>query len=364
MAVVTLDRLTKIYDRSHAPAADSVTLKIGDGEFMVLLGPSGCGKTTTLRMIAGLESITSGALSIDGRMVNALPAKDRDIAMVFQSYALYPHMSVKDNLGFGLRRRSVPRVEIDARVKSVAETLGLSALLERKPHALSGGQRQRVALGRAIVRDPKVFLFDEPLSNLDAALRVSTRGELAKLHRRIGATMIYVTHDQVEAMTLGQRICIMNGGKVVQVGPPLEVYRRPANAFVAAFLGNPPMNLLPAVVIDAPDGRSLKVGNDVFRLPAERMPPQPPGATVTLGIRPENVTLASTANGAQAAIDGEVTQLEPLGAETIVFARVQGIERELVARIEPDAAAPIGARCRFHFSLSAAHVFDSAGNAL
>ena len=250
MAVVTLDRLTKIYDRGHAPAADAVSLDIRHGEFMVLLGPSGCGKTTTLRMIAGLESISSGTLSIDGRVVNGVPAKDRDIAMVFQSYALYPHMSVKENLAFGLRRRAVPRDEIERRVTGVAATLGLSPLLDRRPHALSGGQRQRVALGRAIVRDPKVFLFDEPLSNLDAALRVSTRGEIAALHRRLGATMIYVTHDQVEAMTMGSRICIMNGGKVVQVGEPLEVYRRPANTFVASFLGNPPMNLLKAVVTD------------------------------------------------------------------------------------------------------------------
>jgi multiple sugar transport system ATP-binding protein len=193
---------------------------------------------------------------------------------------------------------------------------------------------------------------------------VSTRGELAKLHRRIGATMIYVTHDQVEAMTLGQKICIMNGGKVIQVGPPLEVYRRPANTFVAAFLGNPPMNLIPAVVVDAPDGRSLKVGDSVLKLPAERMPPQPPGAEVTLGIRPENVALAATACEVTAAIDGEVTQLEPLGAETIVFARMPGIEREMVARVDPDAAAPIGARCTFHCDLAAAHVFDSAGNAV
>ena len=276
MAVVTLDRLTKIYERGHAPAADAVSLEIRHGEFMVLLGPSGCGKTTTLRMIAGLESISSGTLSIDGRIVNGVPAKERDIAMVFQSYALYPHMSVKENLAFGLRRRAVPRDEIERRVTGVAATLGLSPLLDRKPHALSGGQRQRVALGRAIVRDPKVFLFDEPLSNLDAALRVSTRGEISALHRRLGATMIYVTHDQVEAMTMGSRICIMNGGKVVQVGEPLEVYRRPANTFVASFLGNPPMNLMQAVVTDDPGGRGFASARGRSPLPAERMPPLPP----------------------------------------------------------------------------------------
>src|SRR5829696_8196098 len=284
MAVVTLDRLTTLYDRHHAPAVESVSLEIRHGEFMVLLGPSGCGKTTTLRMIAGLESITSGSLSIDGRVVNGVPAKDRDIAMVFQSYALYPHMSVKKNLAFGLQRRAVPRDEIERRVTSVAATLGLSQLLDPRPHALSGGQRQRVALGRAIVRDPKVFLFDEPLSNLDAALRVSTRGEIAALHRRLGATMIYVTHDQVEAMTMGTRICIMNRGHVVQVGTPIEVYRRPANTFVASFLGNPPMNLLPALATGQAEGRELRIGEGSIRVPADRMPPLPSGSKATCGM--------------------------------------------------------------------------------
>jgi multiple sugar transport system ATP-binding protein len=289
MAVVAIDKLTKIYDRGHAPAADNVSLNIAHGEFMVLLGPSGCGKTTTLRMVAGLESISSGTVSIDGRIVNQVPAKDRDIAMVFQSYALYPHMSVKDNLAFGLKRRAVDRAEIERRVASVAGILGLAELLGRKPHALSGGQRQRVALGRAIVRDPKVFLFDEPLSNLDAALRVSTRGEISALHRRLGATMIYVTHDQVEAMTMGTRICIMNGGRVAQVGPPLEVYHHPANTFVASFLGNPPMTLLPAVAMDKSGGRCLKVGDSEIELPRNRRPQLQPGSQVNFGIRPEHV---------------------------------------------------------------------------
>src|SRR6187551_3243044 len=272
MAVVTIDKLTKIYDRGHAPAADNVSLDIAHGEFMVLLGPSGCGKTTTLRMIAGLESISSGTLSIDGRVVNQVPAKDRDIAMVFQSYALYPHMTVKDNLAFGLKRRSIQRAEIERRVVAVADTLGLSGLLDRKPHALSGGQRQRVALGRAIVRDPKVFLFDEPLSNLDAALRVGMRGELIKLHHRLGVTMIYVTHDQVEAMTMGDRICIMNGGKVVQIGSPLEVYRNPADTFVARFLGSPPMNLIEALLERSGDGFAVQSAG--ITVPISRVPPQ------------------------------------------------------------------------------------------
>ena len=362
MAVVTLDRLTKIYDRGHAPAADAVSLDIRHGEFMVLLGPSGCGKTTTLRMIAGLESISSGTLSIDNRVVNAVPAKDRDIAMVFQSYALYPHMSVKENLAFGLRRRAVPRDEIERRVSGVAATLGLSQLLERRPHALSGGQRQRVALGRAIVRDPKVFLFDEPLSNLDAALRVSTRGEIAALHRRLGATMIYVTHDQVEAMTMGSRICIMNGGKVVQVGEPLDVYRRPANTFVASFLGNPPMNLMKGIVTDEPGGRQIRIGTATFSLPAERMAPLPPNTDIIFGIRPEKVSGTPQPGGAT--IEVEIVQVEPLGAETIFAGRIAGVERPVFARVGPDVAVKVGEGRQLGIDLSAAHVFDADGNAL
>src|SRR5262245_26357370 len=364
MAVGTIDKLTKVYDHGHAPAADNVSLDIAHGEFMVLLGPSGCGKTTTLRMIAGLESISSGTLFIDGRLVNEVPAKDRDIAMVFQSYALYPHMSVEDNLAFGLKRRSVPRAEIERRVKTVAGTLGLSGLLDRKPHSLSGGQRQRVALGRAIVRDPKVFLFDEPLSNLDAALRVSTRGEIGKLHRRLGATMIYVTHDQVEAMTLGQRICIMNGGKVVQVGPPLEVYKRPANTFVAAFLGNPPMNLLPASVTGGSEGLALKLGEATFVLPAWGAPRLPAGTALTLGIRPESIVERPRNGAAFASVEAEVVQVEPLGAETIIATRLAGIERDVMARIGADPDVEVGSKCTLSFDLAAAHLFDASGAAI
>ena len=364
MAVVAIDKLTKVYDRGHAPAADNVSLDIAHGEFMVLLGPSGCGKTTTLRMIAGLESISSGTVSIDGRIVNQVPAKDRDIAMVFQSYALYPHMSVKDNLAFGLRRRSVDRAEIERRVANVAGILGLAELLGRKPHALSGGQRQRVALGRAIVRDPKVFLFDEPLSNLDAALRVSTRGEISALHRRLGATMIYVTHDQVEAMTMGTRICIMNGGRVAQVGPPLEVYRNPANTFVASFLGNPPMTLLPAIATDKAGGRCLKVGtarSSCRRAAALRFSL---ARTVTFGIRPEHVAQGPAANGAATPIDAEIVRVEPLGAETIVIARLPGVEKLVFARLAGDAIFPIGERRQLFLDVGKAHVFDSDGLAL
>ena len=363
MAVVALDKLTKIYDGGQLPAADAVSLEVRHGEFMVLLGPSGCGKTTTLRMIAGLESISSGTLSIDGRVVNNVPAKDRDIAMVFQSYALYPHMSVADNLAFGLRRRSVERAEIGRRVAAVADTLGLTGLLHRKPHALSGGQRQRVALGRAIVRDPKVFLFDEPLSNLDASLRVSTRGEISKLHRRLGATMIYVTHDQVEAMTLGQRICIMNGGRIVQVGPPLEVYRRPTNTFVASFLGNPPMNLLPARVAEGKGGLAIRLGGEILELKVGQYPTLPAGAAITLGIRPESIAEHANPRASErfVGIEAEIVQIESLGAETILAARIPGIESDIVARVGPEAGATVGERRSLLLDLSAVHLFDATG---
>ena len=364
MAIVTLDKLTKIYDRDHGAAADNVSLEIGHGEFMVLLGPSGCGKTTTLRMIAGLESITDGTLSIDGKVVNKVPAKDRDIAMVFQSYALYPHMTVKNNLAFGLRRRSVPRAEIEEKVRRVADTLELGSLLGRRPHALSGGQRQRVALGRAIVRDPKVFLFDEPLSNLDAALRVSTRVEIAALHRRLGATMIYVTHDQIEAMTMGTRICIMNGGRVMQVGKPLDVYRRPVNTFVAGFLGNPPMNLVPATITDDDGGRTVRVGETALRIPAERAPASTPGSPVTFGIRAEHVALTAGPAGDRAEVAGEVVQVESLGAETIVMTRLAGVEKTFVARVAGDAAVRVGDRCPLFLDLTETHLFDAQGQSM
>jgi multiple sugar transport system ATP-binding protein len=364
VAVVTLQQLTKAYDRSHQPAADSVSLDVPHGEFMVLLGPSGCGKTTTLRMIAGLESITSGTLSIDGRRVNDVAAKDRDIAMVFQSYALYPHMSVKDNLAFGLRRRSIEKAEIERRVQNAAGILGLAELMQRKPHALSGGQRQRVALGRAIVREPKVFLFDEPLSNLDASLRVSTRGEISALHRRLGTTMIYVTHDQVEAMTMGTRICIMNKGRVVQVGAPLDVYRKPVNTFVASFLGNPPMNLLPAVVVEGGNGRRLNLGGTTLDVPSDRVGGLPRDATVTLGIRPENVAAVRGTASAQAEFQADIVQVERLGAETLVVSRLRGVDTKFIARINGDVDVKVGEKRPLFADLSTAHVFDNSGLSL
>ena len=349
MATVELSEVSKRYDAGGALAVDRVSLRVEDGEFMVFLGPSGCGKSTTLRMIAGLESITEGELRIDAARMNDVPAMSRDIAMVFQSYALYPHMSVRDNLAFGLRRRGVARDEIVARVARVAETLGLSPYLDRKPHALSGGQRQRVALGRAIVRDPKVFLLDEPLSNLDAALRVSTRAELIRQHRRLGTTMIYVTHDQVEAMTMGSRICIMNEGRIAQTGRPMEVYRDPADTFVARFLGSPGMNLLPAEAC----GSGLHVGGATLPLPAGRGP-------VILGIRPEDLyEPGSVPEGTQTAeLLAEIDTVEPLGAETLLSFTLPGHPATLTARAGREARARPGERVALQVDLSALRLFD------
>src|SRR4030081_569931 len=293
MAQVVLKDLNKEYDEVHA--VKDVNLTIRDKEFMVLVGPSGCGKTTTLRMVAGLEEITSGEISIGDRVVNDLPPKDRDIAMVFQNYALYPHMSVYDNMAFGLKLRKFPKPEIKKRVQDAEQILGIEELLDRRPKALSGGQRQRVAVGRAIVRQPKVFLFDEPLSNLDAKMRVQMRTEITKLHQRLQATMIYVTHDQIEAMTMGDRIVVMNNGKVQQIDTPLKLYNEPDNLFVAGFLGSPPMNFIngelkqdrDAIVFKEMQGGTIEVrfadrpqARDFFRKP------------MLLGIRPEDIELA------------------------------------------------------------------------
>ncbi len=264
MANVRLEGVRKIYQDGGHVAVHGVDLVVADGEFVVLVGPSGCGKSTTLRMIAGLESITAGRLFIGDRLVNDVPPKDRDIAMVFQNYALYPHMTVRENLAFALQLRKLPAAEIERRVQLAASTLGLDEVLDRKPRQLSGGQRQRVAVGRAIVREPAVFLFDEPLSNLDAKLRVQTRREIAKLHRDLGATMIYVTHDQVEAMTLGDRIVVMNAGRVQQVDTPLALYDRPANRFVAGFIGSPAMNFVEGTVSDR---RAFTARGDAFVIP-------------------------------------------------------------------------------------------------
>jgi multiple sugar transport system ATP-binding protein len=320
MASVRLEGVKKVYPNGHV-AAHGLDLEIPDGEFMVLVGPSGCGKSTALRMVAGLETPTGGRIFIGDRDVTALPPQERDIAMVFQTYALYPHMTVRDNLAFGLRMRGAGREVIDRRVEEASRALALDPVLDRKPAQLSGGQRQRVALGRAIVREPKVFLFDEPLSNLDAKLRVETRAELARLHRRLAATVVYVTHDQEEAMTLGSRVAVMRDGFLQQVAPPMELYRRPVNRFVAGFVGSPAMNFLPGGLI----GKSVP----------------PPGRDLTLGIRPHDVEVVSPGAGN---LDAWVDVVEPRGSELLVYLRLganhDGPELRVVAppelTIEPE----------------------------
>jgi len=363
MGEVAIHALSKRYDGSSEFAVKAVTITVRDGEFMVLLGPSGCGKSSVLRMIAGLEPITSGTVAIDGRIMNAVPAKDRDIAMVFQSYALYPHMDVFNNLAFGLRRRGVARPEIERRVKSVAVQLGLDPYLKRKPHALSGGQRQRVALGRAIVRAPKVFLFDEPLSNLDAALRLTTRNELIRQQREIGITAIYVTHDQLEAMTMGHRICIMDKGEVVQIGAPLEVYRNPANTFVAKFLGSPPMNLLPVSTDAGPDGYRFSLGGATWPAngwAAEKLSAL--GGQALIGIRPEDLYEASPRPGDANIVPlpaATVAAVEPLGAETLVVLTLEGVVPEVIARVGRETKLRPGDAAAFMVDTVAMHVFDT-----
>ena len=305
-AGVSFEHVVKVYAKGQKPAVDDFTFEVHPGEFLVLVGPSGCGKSTTLRMVAGLELPTSGCIKIGARDVTNLPPKDRDIAMVFQNYALYPHMTVRENMSFALRLRHVPKPEIARRVDAAAETLGLSSYLDRLPKALSGGQRQRVAVGRAIVREPAVFLFDEPLSNLDAKMRVEMRAEIVRLHHRLGATMIYVTHDQTEAMTMGDRIVVMEGGRIQQAAPPLEVYDHPANKFVASFIGTPPMNLLPPGVLDL--GR-------------------------TVGVRPEHRRVFPAADAPEGALLAHVDIVEPLGAETLVHAVLDARKTPVVARV-------------------------------
>jgi multiple sugar transport system ATP-binding protein len=361
MATVRLDNICKGYGNGAALAVDRADFTVGDGEFMVLLGPSGCGKSTTLRMIAGLESITSGELSINGRVVNDVPAKDRDIAMVFQSYALYPHMTVADNLGFGLRRRAVAAAEIKRRVTETAEMLGLTPYLARKPGALSGGQRQRVALGRAMVREPQVFLFDEPLSNLDAALRVNTRNELIRQHQRLGSTMIYVTHDQVEAMTMGSRICVMNAGRVVQIGAPLDVYWNPADTFVARFLGSPPMNLVELPVVR--DGDAILAGQSSIAAPLTLWSPGMlapyVGRTLIVGVRAEDLSPGAGPPGS-GRIMATVFAVEPLGAETLLAMEIDGVKGEVTARLGRNVSARAGDQVTMHFNPAAVHLFDPA----
>jgi multiple sugar transport system ATP-binding protein len=354
MAQVTLKKVTKRY--GDVEAVRGVSLEIADQELAVLVGPSGCGKSTTLRMIAGLESISDGEVLIGDRRVNDVAPKDRDIAMVFQSYALYPHMTVRQNLAFGLKMRRTPRREIDAAVDQAAKILGIEALLGRKPKQLSGGQRQRVAMGRAIVRRPAVFLFDEPLSNLDAALRVQMRTEISRLHSRLKTTMVYVTHDQVEAMTLADRIVVMKDGEIQQVGPPLELYNRPVNRFVAGFIGTPAMNFAAGELVE-------RGGEISFTAKGVTVPLSPDSATgaagareVILGVRPQDLTLGSGENGC--AFEARVDVLEPMGSEVYLY--LDSPWGDLVARVEGSCSAREGDNVQMTVPPNRVHLFDGA----
>ncbi len=367
MARVVLENLVKTYPEKTGPgvtAVKSINLEIADREFMVLVGPSGCGKSTTLRMIAGLEEVSSGTISIADKVVNDVLPKDRDIAMVFQNYALYPHMSVYENMAFGLKLRKFPQAEIEARVREAAAMLGLTDYLDRRPKALSGGQRQRVAVGRAIVRKPKVFLFDEPLSNLDAKMRVSTRTEISKLHARLGATMIYVTHDQVEAMTMGDRICVMKDGEIQQVAAPLELYNHPANMFVAGFIGSPPMNFFRGTIRKVGDELSFIESNDRTAPVAIKLCGTLAAKAcaclerpVVLGIRPEDVLIASDAHAANS-VEATVEVSEPMGAETLLH--LEAGATHFVVRTRSAENFEFDQRLRVLIDVSKAHLFDAA----
>ena len=350
MAQVHLKQVKKTYGSKAKPVdvIHGISIDITDGEFVVIIGPSGCGKSTLLRMVAGLEDISGGEIVIGERIVNNLEPKDRDIAMVFQNYALYPHMSVLENMSYGLKIRGLGRSEITQRVKRAAQILELSSLLHRRPSELSGGQRQRVAMGRAIVREPAVFLFDEPLSNLDAKLRIQMRLEIQQLHRTLGTTSLYVTHDQVEAMTLGQRIIVMNGGRAEQIGTPAEVYRKPATAFVAGFIGSPPMNLLDGRI--SADGRYFELGQGgSIALPeVERLSP---GRALLLGVRPEDLQLH------QPGMPLHVELVEMLGADMLVHATIY--HQKLVLRVPSDTPVTAGQQVSAGFVTKTLHWFDA-----
>ena len=339
-------------------AVEDFDLEVADREFLVLVGPSGCGKSTTLRMVAGLEEISGGTVAIDGRVVNTLPPKDRDIAMVFQNYALYPHMTVRENMAFGLKLRRTPRAEIERRIAEAAEALGLEQLLERLPKNLSGGQRQRVALGRAIVRQPKVFLFDEPLSNLDAKMRVEMREEIHRLHHRLDATILYVTHDQTEAMTLGDRIVVMERGHIRQVDDPVRLYNEPRNRFAAGFIGTPPMNFLPVRVAE---GGSLRAEGGLLQPPEGFVPPSVAvGRALLFGVRPERLRaepLTDRAAVPPGQLSGTVEIVEQMGSEAFVHFAVGG--SRLIARLPSDTPVRHGERCALAVDFRHAHLFDS-----
>ena len=348
MAKLLLENVTKIYDRDIY-AAKNISFEVQPREFTVLVGPSGCGKTTTLRLIAGLEELTSGSIYIEGQLVNDMSPKDRDVAMVFQNYALYPHMSVHDNMAFGLRMRKYPKMEIERRVEQTAETLGISTLLLRKPRQLSGGQRQRVALGRSIVRQPKLFLFDEPLSNLDAKLRVQMRAELSRLHKKIQATIIYVTHDQVEAMTLGQKIVVLKDGEVQQVADPVTLYKEPKNKFVAGFIGSPPMNMIPGVITQK--GRQIEFHGQDISLKLNNKFKKYTGLSVIIGIRPTDF---STTRGSSIKIMVDV--IEPMGNELYIHGRCG--DTMISARVPEDAAPRVGQYFILKTNLERIYLFD------
>jgi multiple sugar transport system ATP-binding protein len=361
---VKFDKVVKVYDNG-IKVVHGIDLEIHRGEFVVFVGPSGCGKSTLMRMVAGLEPITGGTIEIEGRVVNDLPPRERDIAMVFQDYALYPHKNVFDNLAFGLKLRKFPAADIDRRVKEAAAILKIDHLLDRKPRALSGGQRQRVAMGRAIVRQPKLFLFDEPLSNLDALLRAEMRTEIKKLHQRIGATTIYVTHDQVEAMTLAQRIVVLSGGNIMQVGTPDDIYNQPVSKFVAGFTGSPPMNFLIANVVLVDGTGCVALGGSAQRLSLpshETYYRTLAGRAVTFGIRPEDIHLEKTGPN-DVRLDARVVVIEPLGAETLVTLACEG--GELIARLPPNLPFAAGESTGVWINMDKFHLFDSAtGNVL
>ncbi|QJD77520.1 ABC transporter ATP-binding protein [Spirosoma rhododendri] len=368
MANVTLTHIVKAYGDGPTVIRD-VSIDVRDQEFVVLVGPSGCGKSTLLRMIAGLEDITSGDMLLDGKRINDLPPKDRDIAMVFQNYALYPHMTVFENMAFGLKLRNMPKAEIRERVTQAARILEIENLLDRKPKDMSGGQRQRVAIGRAIVREPKVFLFDEPLSNLDAKLRGQTRIELQKLHRQLKATMIYVTHDQVEAMTLGDRIVVLRGGDVMQYDTPLELYNHPANRFVAGFIGTPPMNFLAGQIRQTTEGASFVTTGSGLQIPLTEAGPQTSltpyvDKPVTLGIRAEHLTL-SPADTQAVPLPVVIDAVENMGNEALAYVTMNGIPLggiPLVARVSPADAMRLraGQSVTLYLNVGQAHFFDDA----
>ncbi|WP_329456512.1 ABC transporter ATP-binding protein [Streptomyces sp. NBC_01497] len=367
MATVTFDKATRIYPGGTKPAVDQLEIDIADGEFLVLVGPSGCGKSTSLRMLAGLEDVNGGAIRIGERDVTHLPPKDRDIAMVFQNYALYPHMSVADNMGFALKIAGVNKAEIRAKVEEAAKILDLSEYLDRKPKALSGGQRQRVAMGRAIVREPQVFLMDEPLSNLDAKLRVSTRTQIASLQRRLGITTVYVTHDQVEAMTMGDRVAVLKDGLLQQVDSPRNMYDRPANLFVAGFIGSPAMNLIEVPITDG----GVKFGNSVVPVSRDALKAAADKGdkTVTVGVRPEHFDIGggaadakTLAKDAAPGLEVTVNVVEETGADAFIFGTVEvnGERRDLVIRGNSRAVPEKGATLNVVPRAGESHVFSTS----